>query len=327
MSRTGGRGARAFLVLVLLVLLGLPFVAPNSYLLNLLVLTSLYVGLAVSYELIAGEVGALSLAHPAFYGLGAYTVAILAARYELPAIVTMPIAAILAAVLALLVGIPSLRLSGYSFAIGTLGFATISQLVAKNWIEVTSGPMCVTGVPAASILGASFGSLQPFYYLILGVVVVVFLFTRQITVSRIGRTFKAIREDEALASAVGIGSNRYRLIAFAASAGLAGILGGTYAYYINVVCPTELDLSLTLTLLVILFIGGLGSLRGSVLAAILITALPEIFRVAHEWRLVAYGVALLVTINLFPGGIEEILTRIERWFRRRGLGGPWNETR
>lgn len=311
---------RGFFVLVLLVLLALPFIAPNSYVLNLLVLTALYVGLAVSYELIAGEVGALSLAHPAFYGLGAYLVAILAANYNLPAVATLPIAAVLAALLALAVGIPSLRLSGYAFAIGTLGFATISQLVAKNWIEVTRGPMCVTGVPPASLLGTTFSGLQPFYFLIVGVVVVLFIFTRQMTVTRIGRTFKAIREDEALASAVGIGSNKYRLIAFAASAGLAGILGGTYAYYIQVVCPSELDLSLTLTLLVILFIGGMGSLRGSVLAAILITALPEIFRVAHEWRLVAYGVALLLTINLFPGGIEEILTRIERRLRRSSLG-------
>lgn len=308
-GKLGGRTARGLALLVAVVL---PLLAPNSYLLNLLVLTALYVGLAVSYELIAGEVGALSLAHPAFYGVGAYTVAILAARYDVPAILTLPASAILAGLLAILVGIPSLRLSGYSFAIGTLGFAIVGQLVANNWIQVTNGPMCVTSVPSATVLGFGFSGLLPFYFLLLAVVVFTYMAVRQIVASRIGRAFNAVRDGDVLAAAVGINTNKYRLIAFAASAMLAGILGGTYAYYINVVCPSELDVSLSLTLLVILFLGGFGSLRGAVLAAIVVTFLPEALRMASQWRLVLYGVALLVTINLFPGGIEELLTRVER---------------
>ena len=302
-------------LLVLLVLV--PQVIQLSYLLDVLIVTVMYVGLALSYDLIVGHVGSLSLAQPAFYGIGAYAVALLSTRVGWPTVACLAAAAIIAGLLALPVGIPSFRLSQYSFAIGTLGFATVAQLVAQNWIDLTDGPMCVTGVPKASIGGLSFATLPSFYYFVLAVVIGIFLFTRRLVGSRIGRSFAAVHENELLASAVGVSPLKYKLLAFSLSAALAGVIGGMYAYYVNVVCPTELSLFITLNLLVILFIGGAGSPRGVVLGAIAGTSLPELLRLASSWRLVLFGVALLVIINFFPDGLEGGLRRIERRLARR----------
>ena len=305
--------ARGLLLLLLLV----PQVIQLSYLLDVFIVTALYVGLALSYDLIVGHVGSLSLAQPAFYGIGAYAVALLSTRAGWPAMACLVAAAIIAGLFALPVGIPSFRLSQYSFAIGTLGFATVAQLVAQNYIDLTDGPMCVTGVPKASIGGLSFATLPSFYYLILAVVIGIYLFTRRLVGSRIGRSFAAVRENEPLASAVGVSPLKYKLLAFSLSAALAGVIGGMYAYYVNVVCPSELSLFITLNLLVILFIGGAGSLRGVVVGAIAGTSLPELLRLASSWRLVLFGAALLVIINFFPDGLEGGFRRIERRLARR----------
>lgn len=306
-------------VALLLLLLAVPQVVQLSYLLDVVIVTALYVGLALSYDLIVGHVGSLSLAQPAFYGIGAYTVALLSTRAHWPTLPALLAAASIAAVFALLIGVPSFRLSQYSFAIGTLGFATVAGLVAQNFVDLTDGPMCVTGVPKAAIGGLSFATLPSFYYFILAVVIGIFLLTRRLIGSRIGRSFAAVRENEPLASAVGVNPLKYKMLAFSVSAALAGVIGGMYAYYVNVVCPSELSLFITLNLLVILFIGGAGTFRGVVLGAIVVTALPELLRLASTWRLVIFGVLLMVIINVFPEGLEGGIRRLERRLGRRHM--------
>ena len=128
-----------------------PWLITSPYLMRVLVLAGLFVVLALSYDLVVGHTGNLSLAHPAFYGIGAYTVAILTTRYDLGFPAAFAAAAAMAVVAAIVIGIPSFRLSGHSFAIGTLGMAWVLQLVANNWIDLTNGPMCVIGVPAARV--------------------------------------------------------------------------------------------------------------------------------------------------------------------------------
>ncbi len=307
-------------VLLLAALAAVPFVVQVSYVMDVLIITALYVGLAVSYDLVVGYVGSLSLAQPAFFGIGAYTVALLSTKLGLPTAVNLLAAALLPGLAALAVGVPSFRLSQYSFAIGTLGFATVAQLLAQNWIELTEGPMCVTRIPKASI-GVPFSTLPAFYFLIIAAVLGQLLFVRQLVRSRIGRAFVAVRENEPLAASMGVNPLKYKLIAFGLSAALAGIMGGLYAYYINVVCPTELSLLQTLTLLVILFTGGSGSLRGVVLGAIVGIVVPEVLRVAVAWRLVLFGLVLLLIINFFPDGIEGMLRKIERRLERASAGG------
>ena len=299
-------------LLLVLLLLALPQVVQLSYLLDVVIVTVFYVGLGLSYDLIVGHVGSLSLAQPAFYGIGAYAVAILSTRAHWGTVPALVAAALIAAIFAVLVGVPSFRLSQYSFAIGTLGFATVGGLVAQNFVDLTDGPMCVTGIPKADIAGLSFAALPTYYYFILAVVIGIFFFTRRLIGSRIGRSFAAVRENEPLASAVGVNPLKYKLLAFSISAAIAGVIGGMYAYYVNVVCPSEMSLFITLNLLVILFIGGSGTLRGVVLGAVAATMLPELLRLASTWRLVLFGVVLLLIINVFPEGLEGGLRRLEK---------------
>jgi branched-chain amino acid transport system permease protein len=294
--------------LLAVALLAVPLVVRQSYILDVLIEIALYIGFALSYDLVVGYVGSLSLAHPAFFGVGAYTTALLATRLHTPFLVNLAAAAAITALLALAIGIPSFRLSEYSFAIGTLGFATVAQVVAQNWIDLTSGPLCVTSVPRPVIF-VPIDSLPAFYYVMGGMALLILLFSRRLIASRIGRSFKAVRENEVMARAVGINPFKYKMLAFSLGAAMAGCVGTLYAYYIGLVCPTDLALNLTLTLLVILFIGGSGSLRGVVLGAVLVTALPEILRVSNQWRLVAYGIGLLLIINFLPDGLEGLFRR------------------
>jgi ABC-type branched-subunit amino acid transport system permease subunit len=286
----------------------------QRYVLHVLIFTALFGALALSYDLVVGHVGSLSLAHPAFFGVGAYTAAILAtqARWPFPAGL---LAAVLAAgAVALLVGVPIFRLTEHAFAVGTLGVALVAWIVATNWVEVTRGPLCITGIPKPA-LGLPGGpalaltTLPAYYWLALAALGAVGLLYRGLTTFRLGRAFHAVRDNAPLAAAAGINPLKYRMLAFALGGALAGGVGALYAHYLSVMCPEELTIALTVNLLVIVFLGGVGSLGGVLAGAVLFTALPEVLRVAPTWRLVIYGLLLLVIVIRAPEGLASLLRR------------------
>jgi ABC-type branched-subunit amino acid transport system permease subunit len=291
-------------------------VAPGQqrYVVHVLIFTMLFATLALSYDLVVGHVGSLSLAHPAFFGVGAYTAAILSTRAGWPFIADLLAAVLLAGAVAALVGVPLFRLVEHSFAVGTLGFALVTWIIATNWVEVTRGPLCITGIPKPA-LGFPGGptltiaTLPAYYWLALGGLVVVMLLYLGLTTFRLGRAFHAVRDNEPLAAAAGIDPLKYRMLAFTIGGALAGGVGALYAHYLSVICPEEMTIALTVTLLVIVFLGGVGSLRGVLMGAVLFTALPEILRLAPTWRLVIYGGLLLVIVIRSPAGIEGLLRR------------------
>jgi len=287
---------------------------PNQqrYVLHVLVFTELFAALALSYDLVVGHLGNLSLAHPAFFGIGAYAAALLAtqARWPFPAGLAIALAA--PGLAALAIGGPVFRLTEHSLAIGTLGFALVTQIVAVNWVEVTRGPLCVTGIPRPSFGGRTMTTLPQYYWLCLAALAATALLYRALTTFRLGRAMHAIRDNEPLAQAAGINPLKYRLLAFVVGAAVAGGVGALYAHYITVLCPEEMTINLTISLLVIVYLGGVGSLRGVVLGAILFTALPEVLRVAPTWRLVIYGLLLVAIVIRAPEGLDAAL-------RRRGV--------
>jgi ABC-type branched-subunit amino acid transport system permease subunit len=296
-------GRLALIVLVVALPWVAAVVAPGQqrYVVHVLIFTALFAALALSYDLVVGHVGALSLAHPAFFGVGAYTAAILATRAGWPFAGGLLAAVVLAAAVAALAGVPLFRLTEHAFAVGTLGFALVAWIVATNWVEVTRGPLCVTGIPKPV------GSLPAWYWLALTALGVVLLLYRGMTTFRLGRAFHAVRDNEPLAAAAGIDPLRYRMLAFTAGGALAGGVGALYAHYLSVFCPEEMTVALTVNLLVIVFLGGVGTLRGVLVGAVLFTALPEILRMAPTWRLVIYGCLLLVIVIRSPGGLEALL--------------------
>jgi ABC-type branched-subunit amino acid transport system permease subunit len=282
----------------------------QRYVLHVLVFTALFAALALSYDLVVGHVGSLSLAHPAFFGIGAYTAAILATAAGWPFLADFLAAALVAAVVAALVGVPLFRLTEHAFAVGTLGLAVVAWIVANNWVEVTRGPLCITGIPKPRLGSLAITSLPAYYWLALAALAAVALLYRGLTTFRLGRAFHAVRDNEPLAGAAGIDPLKYRLLAFTVGAGLAGAVGALYAHYLSVMCPEEMTIGLTVNLLVIVFLGGVGSLRGVLVGAVLFTALPEVLRLAPTWRLVIYGLLLLLVVVRSPEGLESLLRRL-----------------
>lgn len=329
-SQPGGWGRAGRLTWWLIVgaaLIAWPVLIPSDYAIGVAVTALIYVALALGFDLIAGRVGLLSFAHPAFFGIGAYVAALLALHwgigFELRALASI-VCAVLAATV---IGIPCFRLTLHAFAMGTLGFAQIAYVVALGWQDVTRGPLCLPGVPPVDFgFGRwhwSAGSLTDYYYVGLGLAVLVFISVRQVTSGRIGRAWKAIKEDELLAAAEGVPLLKYKLLAFAIGAGIAGVTGAFYASYATLVCPTEVALTYSVNLIIILYLGGRASILGPILGAVLFTALPEYLRVAQEWRLVFYGVLIVVGSVYMPEGIVTwVSERIQQTrTRQRGKDG------
>ena len=289
-------------------------VAPGQqrYIVHVLIFTALFAALALSYDLVVGHVGSLSLAHPAFFGVGAYTAAILATRAQWPFLADLAAAILLAGLVAAVAGVPLFRLVEHAFAVGTLGFALVAGIVATNWVEVTRGPLCITGIPKPAIglpggATLSFSALPAYYWLALTALGLVVALYRGMTTFRLGRALHAVRDNEPLAAAAGIDPLRYRMLAFVVGGAIAGGVGALYAHYLAVFCPEEMTIGLTVNLLVIVFLGGVGSLRGVLLGAVLFTALPEVLRLAPTWRLVIYGALLLVIVVRSPEGLAGLI--------------------
>jgi ABC-type branched-subunit amino acid transport system permease subunit len=289
-------------------------VAPGQqrYIVHVLIFTALFASLALSYDLVVGHVGSLSLAHPAFFGIGAYAAAILATRAQWPFLADLAAAILLAGLVAAVAGVPLFRLVEHAFAVGTLGFALVAWIVATNWVDVTRGPLCITGIPKPAIglpggAALAFTTLPAYYWLALTALGLVVALYRAMTTFRLGRALHAVRDNEPLAAAAGIDPLRYRMLAFVTGGAIAGGIGALYAHYLAVFCPEEMTIGLTVNLLVIVFLGGVGSLRGVLLGAVLFTALPEVLRLAPTWRLVIYGALLLVIVVRSPEGLAGLL--------------------
>lgn len=306
----------------LIVALLVPVVIDTPYYLSTGIFALMYVALAVAFDLVVGRIGALSLAQPVFYGYGAYVAALLATHPRPgPGFWVEALAAAIGApILALAIGIPAFRLSLHSFAMGTLGFALIAQLVANNWLSVTRGPLCISAISPlrVSYPGGSFLAItnQQAYYVILAIASVTILSVALISRSRLGMAFRAVRDDPLLASARGLSPNQLRLLAFTVSAAMSALVGVFAAHFETVVCPSYIDLSITVLLLIMVFVGGRGSLRGVVTAAVVFTVVPELLRIAESLRLVIFGAILLVTVIAFPDGFEHAYAEVGRLVSR-----------
>ncbi len=296
--------------------LSLPLAVTNPYYLHTAVILMINAVLALSLNFILGYVGEKSLGHAAFFGIGGYTAAILALNLGVPAWATLLAGGAVAGLFGLAVGFPTLRLRGPYFAIATLGFGAILQLVATNWTSLTKGPMGLPGVPPLAFFGYAFRNEQPYYYAALLLLAVAAYLTWRLAHSRIGRAFVAIHQNFDLAEAVGIDTFRFKLLAFVLGTVLAGIAGALYAHYTNFISPKALESYITLNVVTMVIIGGEGTLIGPILGAALVTFLPEFLRVAENFRLVVFGLILLLTIIYAPSGIVGLARTA--WQRRGG---------
>jgi branched-chain amino acid transport system permease protein len=324
------RGLTLGVLLALGVVLALlPQFFRSGYAVNLMIDTVRWAIFALGFDLVAGHVAAVSLGQPVFYGLGAYTAALLAPRLGLGFVGALLLAAVLTALLALAVGVAFFRIRRVTFAIGTLGAAIVAQLIANSATEVTGGALCTPSLPRPEFtlpfLESAIRVVRPvqFFYLLLPLLAVTLLIYWALTSSRIGRAFTTVRDDEVRATAVGVYPLRYRLLALAVGSGLTGALGAFQAHYVTIVCPTEMGLDITTTLLIIVFVGGAASLRGVLMGAVLFSLLPRVLELAGGQSVTAayqqliYGIILVLVMIFMPDGLDGVLTRLTRRLRRR----------
>jgi len=276
-----------------------------EYLLHILILIGIYVILSVSLNLITGYAGLLSIAHAAFYGVGAYVAALLALRFHSPFFANIICAVILSGLLGAVVGIPSLRIRDDYFAIATFAFQVITFSVMNNWVSFTSGPMGLPGIPQPAIFGWKITTHYDFLIVILVFCIVTLWISHKIVSSPFGRVLKAIREDEVFALAMGKNVASSKILIFVIGAGMASVAGVMYAYYISFIDPTSFTIMESIFIISIVIIGGAGNIWGSVLGAAVLVILPEALRflgmpssIAANMRQIIYG-ALLVIFMLF----------------------------
>jgi branched-chain amino acid transport system permease protein len=287
-------------------LLVFPLFVRNEYILNTAVFAGIYVILASSLNITNGYTGLFSFGHAAFYGIGAYTAAILATRFRFPFLLTLPLSGVAAGIFGAAIAFPTLRLKGIFLALVTIGFQQITYLVIMNWVSLTRGPMGIPGIPPVSFFGFDLKSNFHYYYLILFLDGVVLFLISRISDSRVGRTFIAIREDEVAAQSISINIFRTKVLSFVLATFFAGLAGAFFAHHARFVSADSFRLEETFLILTMLVVGGMGSIPGPVIGAIFLVILPELFRFLAEYRGVIYGIILIATILFRPQGIAGV---------------------
>jgi len=300
---------RALGALTAVALLTLPLWLASAYHLHVVIMAGIFTILALSLNLLLGYTGQLSLGHAAFFGIGAYTSALLALRLDWPFWLGLPAAATVAGLAGWAIGRLALRVRGAYFVLVTISFAGVISLVSVNWMELTNGPLGLPGVPAPALAGVSFRTKSAYYYLVLAAAAGCYLVCRRLVGSRLGRAFLALRENEPLAESVGVDPTRTLVLAAVVSAAMAGVAGGLYAHYTRFVSPEVFLFSYTVTMVIMVVAGGKGTLAGPVVGAVLFTVLPEVLReaMAWQWQMLAYGVLLVLLVFFLPRGIVPAL--------------------
>jgi branched-chain amino acid transport system permease protein len=297
------RVPRALVAGVVVVALLLPLVPNIAYVLQTLTSAWLYAMLALSLTLVAGTVGQVSLGHAGLLAIGAYASALLALNGGVPVPLAVLLAGIITAGLGTLVLMPAFRLRGHYISIATLGVGEIVGLVILNWESLTRGPMGVSGIPPLSIAGIDLDSPQAAYWASLVVLVALALLHTRLLSSHLGRTFRAIREDDVAARAYGISLDRYKALAFVYAGFAAGISGGITAHMYSYISYDTFTSQISVLALTMVILGGMGNVLGAIVGAVALVSLPEMFRWAAEYRLLIYGVVLLLLIRFRPQGL------------------------
>ena len=281
-----------------------------EFFIHLLILSGFVAILGISLNLVVGYTGLLSIAHAAFYGIGAYTTAILTTRFGFGFFPSVAAGMAVGSAVAFLLGLVLSKFRDDYYALVSVGFSVIAYALFLNLDELTRGPLGIAGIPKPSLGGISFQPLGWFLLLTLGLLAVVYACAHWITRSSFGRVLQAIREDEQAIQVFGYNTWAYKLVVFCIAAAFAAVAGSLYAGYINFVDPTPFRLFISVFLLAVVILGGLASLPGSLIGAIFLITLPELLRfagfpqdVAAQLRQFIYGLLLVLLMLYRPQGI------------------------
>lgn len=297
----------------------------NDYIQYIFNLVLAYVVVAIGLNLLLGFAGQFAFAHAAFMGIGAYTAALLSSRFGVSFFLALPASGLLAMTLGMLVALPSFRLKTVYLAMVTMAFAELVQWVLIQWKTVTLGTDGVS-MPWPSVWGHTLQGDKEIYYVILPIAFLAYLFARQLLQSRIGRAFVAVRDNEIVARSCGMNVALVKATAFGVSAFYAGIGGALFALALRFIVPDGFGMFQLILHFSIVLIGGLGSLGGSVIGAVVVTTLPEVLRGFQALQEIIYGVSLVVFMLFMPRGVAGFL-QAHGWYPREILIRGWREAR
>jgi branched-chain amino acid transport system permease protein len=289
--------SRISVALFFLVLLGLPLITQNPYVIRIVILTSIFAILAASWDLLSGFTGQMNFGHALFFGVGAYTSAILNINVHIPPWGSVPIGAVAAVLAGLIIGIPSLRLKHTYLALTTLAFPIILLGIIFALPDLTGGELGISGLDRFT------NSLLGNYYLHIVIMLVLCTIMWKITDSNTGIIFHAIREDELAVKASGINTTRYKLLAFCLSGLFAGLSGGLYAHYMRIAGPSTLEVSMSFSVVIWAVFGGMVTIYGPVAAVFILFPLMEFVRFWPEYRTMIFAAVVLLILLYMPEGL------------------------
>lgn len=297
-----GRNLLFINLAILAFLIILPFFI-NNYYIDVLTLAGLYAVLALGLNISVGLAGLLDLGYIAFYAIGAYTYALLSTKVGISFWLALPIGGLFAACVGFILGIITLRLRGDYLAIVTLGFIHIVHLILNNWDSLTGGPNGILGIARPSLMSFKFNQPIHFYYLILTIAAITTIVITRLNNSRIGRAWIAMREDEIAAEAMGIDTTKMKCLAFSLGAFWAGLAGVFFAGKFAFVSPESFTFFESVFVLAMVVLGGMGSIPGAAIGAIILIILPEALRGFASYRMLIFGAALVAMMVFRPQGL------------------------
>jgi branched-chain amino acid transport system permease protein len=337
---------RALPAFWLVAILTVPLWLRDQYILHILIMTGIFIIAAMSLNLLLGYTGQLSLGHVAFFGIGAYASALTTLGFDVelldgfhvlhqpwPAALGFFVGVVMAAMSGYVIGRLSFKVRGAYFVIVSISFAEVTRLVALNWVELTQGPLALTNIPPFTLGFPGLGSYTlldktAYYYLVVAAGAAAYLVISRLVGSRIGRAMIALKENEPLASSIGIDVTRYLVLAAVVSAAVAGGAGSLYAHYLKIVDPDIFLFIYTVTMVIMVITGGKGTLAGPIVGGLIFGFLPVILRPfaapAVQWIL--YGGLMIAIVFVLPQGIVPAVERwIENWTqpKRKPPGVIW----
>ncbi len=275
-----------------------------SHYTGIMVFAGIYCLITVGLSLLMGYAGQISLGHAAFYGIGAYVSGILTTKFGLNPWICMLCGAAAAAVVAVAVGAPSLKLRGHYLAMATLAFGIIVNIVFREEVALTGGPDGMVSIPRLSLAGIVFSSTEHYYYFVWALVLAAFLFTSRLIQSPAGRALRAIHASEPAAGAMGINIAHYKILVFVYSAVLASLAGSLYAHYMNFINPSSFDLFFSIKLIIMIALGGMHSIWGALVGTVIIAFLSlEWLHYFEDFEIMVYGMVLLLVTIFLPDGV------------------------
>jgi branched-chain amino acid transport system permease protein len=292
------------------VVLALPVIVRDGYVLQLLNIAILNAIVVLGLNFATGWTGQINFGQAAFYGLGAYTTAI-ATKAGLPWIATPFLSIVVVIAASLVLGLPTLRLRTYYLAMTTIGFGEIVRLIIVHWEPVTGGTSGLREIPGISVFGFGPQGQTQHYYVLAAALALALLVASRIRNSKLGRAMIATRDSEIAAEQSGVDTIRTKLLAFMIGGIYAGLAGCLYASSIRFISPDSFSGIQAILLMTMLIVGGMGSIAGCVIGAVALTILPETLRFLGQWYLVLYGLGVIVVIVLAPGGLASIAARLQ----------------